>query len=534
MNSYRKCAVVVVQAAIMSFSAHADDILKANNANNLGLGSSWVGAVAPSAADVAVWGNTVLSANTTLLGGNLSWQGIRIASPGGLVTINSGNTLTLGSAGIDMTAATQNLVFNNAVLLGAPQTWEMQAGRTLTMTGGVTGVGNALTLKGGDSTVRAPFVGLGSLAVDGGTVSFGDNSSSTISNLYIRGGGGIYIGATAGNQVISGDTVVSNGFISFSNRAAYNTGTLLLKAGGSMQMTGIGGGNTAITMGGLIVEQPASGAYTFANLLNINSSNRRAVFTLNGTLSLVGAAGNANSVVFAANPATGTFGDGYVTWSGSRIFDIGDGGADVDLRFEARLVGSGLLVKSGAGTMALIGVGTNTYSGGTVVSNGTLLVNNAGGSGTGSGGVTVEAGGTLGGGGLITGAVEVKDNATLSPGNSAGTITVGQLTLRDASVLEFELGETNDLVRVVGNLILDGNLYVSALSGFESGIYTLFTYTGSLTDNGLNVMAMPGGYFGSIVLDEDNKLVNLSVIPEPGMLSMLLLGAMMLTWYRRR
>ena len=65
--------------------------------------------------------------------------------------------------------------------------------------------------------------------------------------------------------------------------------------------------------------------------------------------------------------------------------------------------GGGNLVIPGGGTVVL--AGTSTYSGGTSVSNGTLLVKNTLGSGTGSGGVTVFNGGTLSGSGVVAGPV---------------------------------------------------------------------------------------------------------------------------------
>ncbi len=53
---------------VVATSAQAADIVKANNSNDLNLGSSWIGGTVPTASDVAVWNNTVTAANTVLLG----------------------------------------------------------------------------------------------------------------------------------------------------------------------------------------------------------------------------------------------------------------------------------------------------------------------------------------------------------------------------------------------------------------------------------------------------------------------------------
>lgn len=51
---------------------------------------------------------------------------------------------------------------------------------------------------------------------------------------------------------------------------------------------------------------------------------------------------------------------------------------------------------------------------------------------------------------------------------------------------------------VGGNLTLDGRLNVTDAGGFGSGVYRLFNYGGTLTDNGLMLSALPGGANGSI------------------------------------
>ncbi len=74
--------------------------------------------------------------------------------------------------------------------------------------------------------------------------------------------------------------------------------------------------------------------------------------------------------------------------------------------------------------------------------------------------------------------------------------------LNAASVLNFELGQANvvggslnDLVNVGGNLTLAGTLNVTPSSGgtYGAGIYRLFNYGGTLTDQGLSFGSMPAG-----------------------------------------
>ena len=113
-------AILILISAGASTFSQAADVTKANNADNLNLTSSWSGGSVPGSGDVGVWDSTVTSANTVLLGGNLSWSGVRIANPGGLVTISAGNTLTLDTGGVDLTAATQDLTANCALSLRQP------------------------------------------------------------------------------------------------------------------------------------------------------------------------------------------------------------------------------------------------------------------------------------------------------------------------------------------------------------------------------------------------------------------------------
>ncbi|HTS19722.1 MAG TPA: glycosyl hydrolase family 28 protein [Verrucomicrobiae bacterium] len=169
------------------------------------------------------------------------------------------------------------------------------------------------------------------------------------------------------------------------------------------------------------------------------------------------------------------------------------------------------LVRTGSGTFALSGA--NTYSGGTTVSNGTLLVENTAGSATGTGAVTVVTTGALGGSGVIAGPVTV--NGTLAPGNSPGTLTVSNsLVMSSGAVLQYQLGTNGDLTKVSGDLTIDGTLNITDAGGFTNATYTLFTYGGALTDNGVTVGTTPTPSFSYTISTNTPGQVNLVVAPS--------------------
>ena len=86
-------------------------------------------------------------------------------------------------------------------------------------------------------------------------------------------------------------------------------------------------------------------------------------------------------------------------------------------------------------------------------------MNNTAGSGTGSGDVTVNSGGTLGGTGAIGGAVTVNAGGTIAAGASIGTLTISNnLTLAGNVVVEVNrsVSPSNDLIVVTGVLANTG------------------------------------------------------------------------------
>ena len=187
--------------------------------------------------------------------------------------------------------------------------------------------------------------------------------------------------------------------------------------------------------------------------------------------------------------------------------------ANSTLSVAGGITGAFGLTKTGPGKLTLSG--TNTYTGNTAVTAGTLLVNGS----VGAGSVNVSSGATLGGTGAIGGPVTIQNGGILSPGVSPvpGTLTTGSLTLNSGSILNYKFGipnvvnsGVNDLVTVMGNLTLAGTLNVTDVGGFGAGVYRVFNYSGSLTNNTLNLGSLPSGFGLSVDTAHANQ-VNLVV-----------------------
>jgi autotransporter-associated beta strand protein len=173
------------------------------------------------------------------------------------------------------------------------------------------------------------------------------------------------------------------------------------------------------------------------------------------------------------------------------------------------------LTKSGGGKWIV--TAANTFTGTTNVNAGTLLVNNAGGSGTGTGQVNVNSGGTLGGTGAIGGAVAVNSGGHLAPGASIESLNVGgALTFAAGSILDFELATpgTSDLINATlanGLNIAGGTLNLTNAGGLAAGTYTLIDYAGILTGTVDNILfgTVPGGFSYDLV--DNGSVINLLV-----------------------
>jgi hypothetical protein len=117
---------------------------------------------------------------------------------------------------------------------------------------------------------------------------------------------------------------------------------------------------------------------------------------------------------------------------------------------------------------------------------------------------------------LFNGQVETGDASVLGANPlltlASSTLTVSNTaSLGGSSKLNYGLGTNVDKTAVTGNLTVGGTLNVSNGGGFTNTAYTLFTYGGSLTYNGLTVGTKPNTNFTYTVSTNTAGQVNLVV-----------------------
>jgi fibronectin-binding autotransporter adhesin len=258
-------ATTLVAFATLVTSSYAVDRIKQNNTTALNLSGSWD--TLPTSSDVAVFDSTYATVGALNSGALLTWQGVRVTSPGGIVTINnssSGQEIALGSAGIDMSAATISMNIQR-LRVDASQTWNIASGQTFNL--------------GNSATVRAGVLSLGSggpfTVTKTGTGSAQLNTSNTaIGNV---------------NWDIQSGVVraIWNG------SAAWGTGTITLGGGGIATGTSFSGSvgnwtwNNAITLTNattsFIDNQNIAGADRWLKLDSVISGSGNLEFRDTGT-----------------------------------------------------------------------------------------------------------------------------------------------------------------------------------------------------------------------------------------------------------
>lgn len=412
---------------------------------------------------------------------NLVFNGGRLRCTGGSAGTDRAMTLGPGGGTIEIASAGATVTLNNA-LTGVGALTKAGAGR-LDSTVASDYSGGTVIREGTVRLVSDAGLGSGTLTLDGTTnrATFRFGSDGQALNIPLHVSGTNNFSMNAGNNTIN--TLTGDGTL----HIITNAGATFTLAG---NMSGFRGTLSADAISNVRFNPSTGSAEATFDLGNTATllNNRNGGLTIQlgaligGPKAILQGASSANSLTT------------YVI-----------GGKNLDTTFAGRITEviparTAAITKVGTGTFTLSGA--NTYNGATLVNAGTLLVNNTSGSGTGSNSVTVNASGTLGGTGFIRGPVTVNSDGAIAPGSGGvGTLTLrSNLTLAAGSRLRFELGTVaaSDRLVVSNRLTLNGVLYVTNVSGFGAGTYTLISYGEVLTGTLPAIGSMPAGYTGTI------------------------------------
>jgi autotransporter-associated beta strand protein len=403
---------------------------------------NFVGKVRPTSFTVNTTGAVTLGGSGSLSGAaTLTKQGIS------KLTINNENDFTgkvLIEAGTVEVSTMPNLSDNSAFgpSSSVASNFEINGG-TLRVNGDIhtdramlIGTNGGTIETPGKLYLDAPIVGGNLVKTGTGNLYFGGLNS--ISSLTIKAGTAIRLN----EETSTGATVIFEGgtYQDKDNSYSYNTNSVNFSVAtgktGTLNLdsrcyyTGSLTGAGSLTVFSPFVRADLRGNWSaFTGTITFNNGS-------SGDIRFDNAHGYANAAVvmngyaYHVNNQKVALGSlaGSGTLAGSGNWEVG---AKNTVTSYPGLIASGSsLSKVGTGRLTL--TSSNTYTGGTVIGGGYLIVSNTTGSATGTGAVNVNTGGNLSGTGFIGGKVYVNSGGALLPGVMT---SIGQLTVNNTVAL---------------------------------------------------------------------------------------------------
>jgi autotransporter-associated beta strand protein len=278
IRNYSLAVSLMLFAGMLSL--RAANVIKLDTTTMNGGTADW--SAAPATTDIGEFDNTATAAHLAAmtLGGSLTLGGLQLdnSTLGALTIANTGGfTLTLGTSGINMSAANNNAIFNCALALGGAQTWSVASGRTLTIqgsslnaganllnisgagnttfsstnaltsTGGITKTGGGTFTINGRTTANVNTIGTSTLTIDGGITSLvvpatsgTANPLNTTANVSLGGGSLTYGYSIAVSSTLASLTInPGESAIMVNRNGSFNanltfSGTLTRNVGGTL------------------------------------------------------------------------------------------------------------------------------------------------------------------------------------------------------------------------------------------------------------------------------------------------------------
>ncbi|EHF5925560.1 autotransporter outer membrane beta-barrel domain-containing protein, partial [Salmonella enterica subsp. enterica serovar Derby] len=403
------------------------------------------------------------------------WDGTSLIKQGaGTLILNAENTYTVGT-----TISGGTLVATNVDALGSGDvtddaTLELNTGGTfdnaISGSGQVVKSGDKmLTLSGTNSYSGGTLISGGTLvATNVDALGSGDvtddatlelNTGGTFDNAISGSGQVVKSGddtlTLSGSNTYTGGTIISGGTLVASNVEALGTGDVTNDA--VLELNTGGDFDNAISGSGQVVK---SGDETL---------------TLSGSNTYTGGTLISGGTLVASNVEA--LGSGDVT--NDAVLELNTGGD-----FTNAISGSGQVVKSGDETLTLSGA--NSYTGGTLISGGTLIASNV--EALGSGNIDNYASLQLNASGqFVTANLTTHDNATTAIG-AGSTLRANTLTQEANSTLAVHLTDSNSgAIVTADHANLGGTLDITGIGNVaKSWTRDAYAYTLIDTDSAIN------------------------------------------------
>jgi autotransporter-associated beta strand protein len=429
---------------------------------------------------------------------------LQIGSGGASGSVGSGDVTV--SSGATLSYSRNDTVSVANKITGAGSVSQNGAG-TITLTASTSDFTGGTNINAGILVARVGSIGSGNVTLNSGAKQFKlSNSDFSISNNIAIASGVVGV---SGQGLVDTDTnvdAVLNGNITI-NGTPTNGGHFGSSSGGSLTIAGTISSSVPVIFQRNNIRLTGNNIYTTATTI------------IAGTTLQVGAGTDAGSIASTSS----------ITNNGSLVYNVGAGSRTL----AAPISGSGSLTQNSAGgTLAL--TGTNTYTGTTTVSVGTLIVN---GSHTGGGAYSVASGAILGGNGTIGSTLAV--TGSLRPGNSIGTLNVSNdVTWNSGDNWVFELGagNTSDLLNITGSFTKGtGSVFAFDFAGSTNlGTFKLVDWTGSTTfaATDFSYSNLGGGNTGTFAFN--GSQLEFTAVPEPSTWALLAGSLTVVVTLRRR
>lgn len=343
------------------------------------------------------------------------------------------------------------------------------------------GSGGGTISTNSNITWNAPIVG--TTMYKSGSFNLNLGAVNNLDTLKIKGGTVIL---TAENVVPARNIVLTNGVLQcYDNSYTYSTATwnLVVDGKGTVSLdsrcdyNGKLSGAGELTLKSPFVRSYLNGDWSaFTGKIIATTSAKSADLSFNNNYGLPYAELAVNGALNVFNNKSKAFSLGALSGTtagsltGSIVWTIGN--KNINTAFNGTIT-NGAIVKVGTGTLTL--TGANTYTGGTTINEGKLLVANSTESALGSGEVIVNTSGTLAGSGSIRGKVKVTSGGIIQPGNHSSpstsdwiaTLMFAQgLTLNAGATIDLDVSNdlSSDLLVVEGTFVVDGVLNINSVS----------------------------------------------------------------------